>query len=105
MVRPSMTEKEIIEVFVCIQESEYCSRMMLNFGGNFCEIVKIGEEIKDDLKTGKFIRMTPQDEFMGPLRRKREDVSSISFESIKKSKRRANLNVRKPLPSKAYPLV
>uniref|UniRef100_M1DGW6 Gag-pro n=1 Tax=Solanum tuberosum TaxID=4113 RepID=M1DGW6_SOLTU len=48
--------------------------------------------------------MTPQDEALGPLRRKREDVSSISFESSQKSKRHAGLNVPKSLPSKTYPL-
>jgi len=99
-----MTEKEIIEVFVRIQESEYYNRMLLILGGKFSEIVKVGEAIEDGLKTGKIIRMTPQDEFSGPLRRKREDVSSISFESSQKSKRHAGLNVRKSLPSKTYPL-
>uniref|UniRef100_M1DQD5 Gag-pro n=1 Tax=Solanum tuberosum TaxID=4113 RepID=M1DQD5_SOLTU len=48
--------------------------------------------------------MTPRDESSRPLRRKREDVSSISFESSQKSKRHASVNVRKPLPSKTYPL-
>ncbi|XP_049375435.1 uncharacterized protein LOC125840510 [Solanum verrucosum] len=83
-VRPPMTEKEIIEVFVRNQEPEYNSRMLLILGGKFSEIVKVGETIEDDLKTRKIIRMTPQDESSGPLRRKREDVSSISFESSQK---------------------
>uniref|UniRef100_M1DMF6 Uncharacterized protein n=1 Tax=Solanum tuberosum TaxID=4113 RepID=M1DMF6_SOLTU len=48
--------------------------------------------------------MTLQDESSGPLWRKREDVFSISFESSQKSKRHASVNVRKPLPSKTYPL-
>uniref|UniRef100_M1DNQ7 Microfilarial sheath protein n=1 Tax=Solanum tuberosum TaxID=4113 RepID=M1DNQ7_SOLTU len=48
--------------------------------------------------------MTPQDESSGPLRRTREDVSSISFESSQKSMRHAGLNVLKSLPSKIYPL-
>ncbi|KAK4722115.1 hypothetical protein R3W88_012348 [Solanum pinnatisectum] len=103
-VRPPMTEKEIIEVFVHIQEPEYYNGMLFILGGKFNEIVKIGEAIEDGLKTGKIIRITPQDESSGPLRRKREDVSSISFESSQKAKRRASLNVRKPLPSRTYPL-
>ena len=52
-VRPSMTEKEIIEVFVRIQEPEYYNRMLLILGGKYNEIVKIGEAIEDGLNTGK----------------------------------------------------
>ena len=103
-VRPPMIEKEIIEVFVRNQEPEYYNRMLLILGGKFSEIVKIGEAIEDGLKIEKIIQMTPQDESSGPLRRKREDVLSISFESSQKSKRHASVNVRKPLLSKIYRL-
>ena len=49
-VRPPMTEKEIVEVFVHVQELEYYDRIMLLVGAKFAEIVKIGETIEDELK-------------------------------------------------------
>ena len=54
-VRPPMTENEIIEVFVRIQEPKYNNMMLLILGGMFSEIVKIGEAIEDFLRTGKII--------------------------------------------------
>ena len=50
-----MTEKEIIEIFMRIQESEYYKRMLLILGGKFSEIVKIGEAVEDGLRTVKII--------------------------------------------------
>ena len=50
-----MPEKEIIEIFMRIQESEYYNRMLLILGGKFSEIVKIGEGIEDGLRTGKIV--------------------------------------------------
>ena len=88
-----MTEKEVVVVFVRIQEPEYYNRMLLILGGKFSEIVNIGESIEDGLRIGKIIEMTPPDESPGPLRRKKEDVSSVSFESSHKSKRHASLKV------------
>jgi len=78
--------------------------MLPILGGKFSEIVKIGEAIEDGLRTGKIIRMTLRDESLRPFRRKKEDVSSVSFEPSHKSKRHVGLNVRKSLPSKTYPL-
>ena len=57
-VRPPMIEKELIEVFVHIQELKYYNRMLLILGGKFSEIVRIGEAIEDGLRTKKIIRMT-----------------------------------------------
>ena len=48
-----MTEKEIVEVFMCVQEMEYYNRIMLLLGAKFVEIGKIGETIEDGLKSGK----------------------------------------------------
>ena len=49
-VRPPMYDKEIVEVFVRVQEPEYYDRIMLLVGVKFAEIVKIGETIEDNLK-------------------------------------------------------
>lgn len=46
-----MIEKQIIEVFVRIQELECYNRMLLIIGGQFSEIVKIGDVIQDGVWT------------------------------------------------------
>ena len=51
-VRSPITENEIVEIFVHIQEPEYYNRMLLILGGKFCEIVTIGEAIEYGLRTG-----------------------------------------------------
>lgn len=56
-VRPPMTEKEIIEVLLHIQQPKYYNSMLLIIGAKFIEIVKIGENIEDGLKIGKIARV------------------------------------------------
>ena len=48
-----MNEKEIVEGFVRVQEPEYYERIIFLISTKFAEIVKIGETIEDDLKSGK----------------------------------------------------
>ncbi|XP_015166046.1 uncharacterized protein [Solanum tuberosum] len=76
-VRPSMSEK-IIEVFIRIQEPEYYDRIMLLIRAKFAEIVKVGEAIEDGIKTEKISRIAAPTESSRLLKKKREDVSSIS---------------------------
>ncbi|KAL3364209.1 hypothetical protein AABB24_013125 [Solanum stoloniferum] len=78
-VRPPMSEKEIVDVFIRIQEPEYYDRIMLLIGAKFAEIVKVGEAIEDGIKTGKISRVAAPTESSGLLKKKREDVSSISY--------------------------
>ena len=52
-VKPLRYEKEIVEVFVRVQEPEYYDRIILLFGAKFAKIVKVGETIKDGFKTRK----------------------------------------------------
>ena len=52
-----MSMKEIIEVFVRVQETEYYDKMILLDGEKFAEIVKVGETIKKILRTGKIARV------------------------------------------------
>ncbi|WP_205248560.1 hypothetical protein, partial [Escherichia coli] len=54
-VRPPMSEKEIVEVLVRVQEPEYYDRIMLLVGEKFVEIVKVGETIEDGFRTGKIV--------------------------------------------------
>ncbi|KAL3354166.1 hypothetical protein AABB24_018692 [Solanum stoloniferum] len=57
---------------------------MLLIGAKFAEIVKIGEIIEDGLKTGKIARVATRTESLRLLKKKREDVTSISYVSMKK---------------------
>ena len=48
--RLPMLEKEIVQVFVRIQEPEYYDMIMLLIGEKFAEIIKVGEAFKDGLR-------------------------------------------------------
>ncbi|KAK4731556.1 hypothetical protein R3W88_024544 [Solanum pinnatisectum] len=65
-VRPPMSEKEIVEVFVRVQEPEYYDRIMLLVGEKFAEIVKVGETIEDGLKIGKIARVAASPKSLDP---------------------------------------
>ena len=54
-VRPPMSENEIIEVFMRVQEPEYDDQILLLLGEKFCDIVKVVKTIEDGLKTGKIV--------------------------------------------------
>ncbi|KAK4710153.1 hypothetical protein R3W88_004666 [Solanum pinnatisectum] len=77
-VRPFTSEKEIVEVFIRIQEPEYYDKIILLIGAKFAEIVKVGEAIEDGIKTGKISRIAAPTESSGLLKKKIDDVSSIS---------------------------
>ncbi|XP_069149116.1 uncharacterized protein [Solanum lycopersicum] len=77
-VRTPMTEKEIVEVFVRVQEPEYYDRVILLIGAKFAEIVKVGETIEDGLKSGKIARVSASPGSSGLVRKKREEVNAIS---------------------------
>lgn len=78
-VRPPMAEQEISESFLCIQEPEYFDMILSCMGAKFGKVVKVGEAIKYSLKTGKIALIPTQTKPSSLLRRKRKDVSSISY--------------------------
>ena len=78
-VRPPMTEKEIVEVFVRVQEPEYYDRIILLVGAKFAEIVKVGETIEDGLKSGKIARVSASPGSSGLIRKRREEVAAVSY--------------------------
>uniref|UniRef100_M1B273 Gag/pol polyprotein n=1 Tax=Solanum tuberosum TaxID=4113 RepID=M1B273_SOLTU len=78
-----MLEKKIVELFVRVQEPEYYDKIMLLVGAKFAEIVKVGETIEDGLRTGKIARVAASPRSSSLLKKKREDVSSISYEGKK----------------------
>ncbi|XP_069146122.1 uncharacterized protein [Solanum lycopersicum] len=89
-VRPPMTEKEIIEVFVRVQEPEYYDRVILLIGAKFTEIVKVGETIEDGLKSGKIARVSASPGSSGlsgyDPPRPREKKPSRSFTALAESR-------------------
>ena len=82
-VRPPMTEKDIVEVFVRVQESEYYDRVILLIGAKFAEIVKVGETIENGLKSGKIARVSASPGSSGLVRKKRDEVNAISHRGRK----------------------
>ncbi|KAK4706860.1 hypothetical protein R3W88_033577 [Solanum pinnatisectum] len=98
-----MSEKEIVEVFVQVQEPKYYDRIMLLVGEKFAEIVKVGETIEDGLRIGKIARVAASPGSWGLLKKKREDVSSISYEG-KKTPGKSSSYQRRSRPSQSsYP--
>ncbi|XP_055814108.1 uncharacterized protein LOC129883473 [Solanum dulcamara] len=102
-VRPPMTEKEIIEVFVRNQEPEYYDRILLLVGAKFAEVVKIGETIEDGLKTGRITCVAIQTSSSDLFKKKREDVSFIFHTPNRRIQRSSSFSSRKTSPSKIYP--
>ncbi|XP_069150323.1 uncharacterized protein [Solanum lycopersicum] len=80
-----MTENEIVEVFVRVQEPEYYDKIILLIGAKFAKIVKVGETIEDGLKSGKIARVSASPGSSGLVRRKREEVATIYLIRGKKS--------------------
>ena len=64
-VRPPMSVKEIVEVFVHVQEPEYYDRIILLIGEKFADIVMIGETIANGLKIGKIARVAASHGYQG----------------------------------------
>ena len=82
-VRPPMSEKDIVEVFVRVQEPEYYDRILLLVLAKFIEIVKVGETIEDGLKMGKIARVAASPESSGALKKKRVEIAAVSYEGNK----------------------
>ncbi|KAK6786611.1 hypothetical protein RDI58_015136 [Solanum bulbocastanum] len=57
-VHPPMEESEMIAYFIQAQDSEYYERMVTMGGKTFAEVIKDGEMIEDDLKTGRITSYT-----------------------------------------------
>ncbi|KAK4724983.1 hypothetical protein R3W88_027762 [Solanum pinnatisectum] len=103
-VRPPMSEREIVEVFVRAQEPEYYDRIMLLVGAKFAEIVKVGETIEDGLRTGKIARVAASPGSSGLLKKRREDVSSISLEEKKTPRKSLSYQGRSRPSQSSYPI-
>ena len=97
-----MTEKEIVEVFVRVQEPEYYDRIILLIGAKFAEIVKVGETIEDVLKSGKIARVFASPGSSGLMRKKREEVVAISYGGRKTPRNSSRPQVHSKIPQKSH---
>ena len=59
------------EVFVRVQKPEYYDRIMLLVEEKFAEIVKVGETMKDGLKTGKIAHVAASPGSSGLLKKEK----------------------------------
>uniref|UniRef100_M1BHJ0 Uncharacterized protein n=1 Tax=Solanum tuberosum TaxID=4113 RepID=M1BHJ0_SOLTU len=75
---------------------------MLLVRARFAEIVKVGETIEDGLKIGKIARVAAWPGSSGLLKKKREDVSSISYEGKKTPKKSSSYQGRSRLSQSLY---
>ncbi|XP_015078417.1 uncharacterized protein LOC107022266 [Solanum pennellii] len=101
-VRPPMTEKEIVEVFVRVQEPEYYDRIILLIGAKFAEIVKVGETIEDGLKSGKIARVSASPGSSGLMRKRREEVAAVSYGGRKTPRNSSRPQDRSKPPPKSH---
>ena len=95
-----MIEKEIVEVFVRVQNPEYYYRTMLLVGAKFVELVKIGETIEDSLKLGKIARVSTSPRSAVLMKKKREEVAAVSYAGRKTHKNSSYSQCR----SRPYPM-
>ncbi|KAK4734344.1 hypothetical protein R3W88_008605 [Solanum pinnatisectum] len=102
-VRPPTFEKEIVEVFVRVQEPEYYDRIMLLIGAKFAEIVKIGETIEDGLRIGKIARVAALPGSSGLLKKKREDTPSYHYRNVTPNCANIQANYQAPPPTYQTP--
>lgn len=87
-------------MFVCSQEPKYYERMMLLIGAKFADIVKIGENIEDGLKTGKITHISNSVGASGMLKKRKEDVLAVS--GIQGKRRTPSSHPRKSTPPRIH---
>ena len=97
-----MTEKEIVKVFVRVQEPEYYGRIILLIGAKFVEIVKVDETNVDGLKLGKIARVSASPGSSGLVRKKREEVAVVSYRGRKVPRNSSRPQDRSKPPPKSH---
>ncbi|KAK4729947.1 hypothetical protein R3W88_022935 [Solanum pinnatisectum] len=54
-IKPPMKESEMIDVFLQAQEPDYSHYLLSVFGKTFAKVIKIGEMVKNGIKSEKII--------------------------------------------------
>ncbi|PHT26052.1 hypothetical protein CQW23_34330 [Capsicum baccatum] len=70
-----MSEEEIVSVFSCAQEGEYYTRMVSAVRATFMDLVKIGESLKEGIRTGKIAKTPTSSGIVMFSKKKKEDIS------------------------------
>ena len=66
-------------MFVRVPEPEYYDRVPLLVRAKFAELIKVGETIKDGLKTGKISYVAASSGSLVTLKNKREEIAAILY--------------------------
>ena len=54
-VKPPMKESKLVEVFIQAQDKTYFQHLLPAMGKSFMEVLKMGEMIEDEIKTGRIV--------------------------------------------------
>ncbi|XP_049406297.1 uncharacterized protein LOC125869949 [Solanum stenotomum] len=87
-VQPTLDESELSKYFIRAQEGIYFDKMMSMMGQKFVELVKMGDFIEEGVKSGKIQSMVSlqaasraiQSSSIGGIKKKREDVSAVTYQ-------------------------
>ncbi|XP_015169313.1 uncharacterized protein [Solanum tuberosum] len=87
-VQPPLDESELSKYFIRAQEGIYFDKMMSMMGQKFAELIKMGDFIEEGVKSGKIQSMVAlqaasraiQSGSIGGIKKKREDVSAITYQ-------------------------
>ncbi|XP_049358814.1 uncharacterized protein LOC125823480 [Solanum verrucosum] len=87
-VQPPLDESELSKYFIRAQEGIYFDKMMSMMGQKFAELVKMGDFIEEGVKSGKIQSMVAlqaasraiQSGSIGGIKKKREDVSAVTYQ-------------------------
>ncbi|KAM3374081.1 hypothetical protein P3S68_012795 [Capsicum galapagoense] len=83
-----MSEEEMVSVFSRVQEGEYYTKFVSAVRATFTDLVKIGESLKEGIRTGKIAKAPTSSESSAFSKKKREDVTAVSTDFVDKSKRK-----------------
>ncbi|XP_059302328.1 uncharacterized protein LOC132054303 [Lycium ferocissimum] len=86
-VQPPMTKAEVVAAFIRYQKSDCFDKMITMKGRTFADLVAIGEDIKDGLKTDRIVSVLNRSGASGAMggKKKREDIAYVSRATSPKS--------------------
>lgn len=80
----------MVSVFSRTQDGEYYTRMVSTVRATFADLVKIGESLEEGIQTEKIAKSPTSSETAMFSKKKKEDVSTVSADSMEKMKKRFN---------------
>ncbi|XP_060216771.1 uncharacterized protein LOC132644214 [Lycium barbarum] len=86
-VQPPMTKAELVAAFIRYQEADCFDKMITMKGSSFADIVVVGEDIEDGLKTDRIISVLNRPGASGTMsgKKKKEDIACVSRTASPKS--------------------